>query len=167
MIFEFGSKSKMYLRSLLDKRPDAVARLRGGANHQSIRGTVSFFQSVGGVLVMAEVNGLPAERGACAENIFGFHIHEGGSCTGNSKDPFADAGTHFNPNDCLHPQHAGDLPPLFGNNGYAFTVFLTDRFSVDDVIGRVLIIHSRPDDFTTQPAGNSGEKIACGMIRKN
>jgi len=63
-----------------------------------------------------------------------------------------------------HPHHAGDLPPLFGNNGYALSMFLTTRFSVSEIIGRTVILHSAPDDFTSQPAGNSGVKIACGVI---
>lgn len=42
--------------------------------------------------------------------------------------------------------------------------FLTNKFTLQDVIGKVVIIHSMPDDFTTQPSGNSGEKIACGKI---
>ena len=68
---------------------------------------------------------------------------------------------------CEHPNHAGDLPPLFGNNGFALSLFLTNRFTVDEVIGRTIIIHDHPDDFTTQPSGNSGTKIACGVIRRN
>lgn len=80
-------------------------------------------------------------------------------------DPFADAMPHYDPNGCEHPHHAGDLPPLFENNGFALSLVLTDRFSVDEVIGRTVIVHADPDDFTTQPSGNSGEKIACGVIR--
>ena len=75
------------------------------------------------------------------------------------------SGAHYNPGACEHPHHAGDLPPLFGCNGYAMSVFLTDRFLVDDVIGKTLIIHDRPDDFKTQPAGDAGEKMACGVIQ--
>lgn len=78
--------------------------------------------------------------------------------------PFANALTHFNPYDRPHPYHSGDLPPLFSSGGYAVSVFLTDRFSVNEVLGRAVIVHSSPDDFTTQPSGNSGEKIACGII---
>ena len=74
--------------------------------------------------------------------------------------------SHYNPKDCEHPYHAGDLPSLFGNNGLAAAAFLTDRFFVDDVIGKVVIIHDHPDDFTTQPSGSSGTKIACGVIQR-
>lgn len=81
-------------------------------------------------------------------------------------DPFADAMSHYNPNGCGHPNHAGDLPLLFGNNGFALSLFLTNRFYIDEVIGRTVILHDHPDDFTTQPAGNSGTKIACGVIRR-
>jgi len=58
------------------------------------------------------------------------------------------------------------LIPLFSNSGYAWSSFLTNRFTVDQIIGRTVIIHSDPDDFTTQPSGNSGKKIACGEIIK-
>ncbi len=54
---------------------------------------------------------------SCGQRIFGFHIHEGTRCSGTSVDHFADAGSHYNPSNCPHPMHAGDLPPLFVNNG--------------------------------------------------
>ena len=56
------------------------------------------------------------------------------------------------------------MPPLFENNGYAYLSFFTNRFEVKDVIGKVVIIHDMPDDFNTNPSGNSGTKIACGKI---
>ena len=59
------------------------------------------------------------------------------------------------------------MPPLFSNKGYAFMIFLTDRFKVDEIIGKTVIIHSMPDDFKTQPSGDSGMKIACGVIEKD
>ena len=98
-------------------------------------------------------------------NLLNMHIHEGGSCTGNASDPLADAGMHYNPNKCPHPEHAGDLPSLFTTKGNAFLAVLTDRFSINEIIGKTVIIHSAPDDFGTQPAGNSRSKIACGEIR--
>ena len=66
----------------------------------------------------------------------------------------------------MHPSHAGDLVPLLGNQGYAYLVFYDKRFTIDDIIGRSVIIHRNPDDFATQPSGNSCEKIACGVIRR-
>lgn len=144
--------------------PDAVAILHGSAAYPSLQGLTRLYQTRAGVLVVTEVRGLPAPDDPCQSPVFGFHIHSGGSCSGNEQDPFADALTHDNPHNCPHPHHAGDLPPLFGNHGTAFSAVLTDRFTVREVLGRAVIIHSRPDDFTTQPAGNSGAKIACGIL---
>lgn len=64
-----------------------------------------------------------------------------------------------------HPSHAGDLPPLLGNNGYAWSAFLTKRFTIEEILGKSVVIHAMRDDFTSQPSGNSGEKIGCGVIQ--
>ncbi|MDP4118637.1 MAG: superoxide dismutase family protein [Bacillota bacterium] len=138
------------------------AEIKGGKNYPYIHGTVTFRQETRGVLVTAEINGLP--RKECG--IFAFHIHSGGSCTGNAEDEFADAQGHYNPDNKPHPCHAGDLPPLFSNNGYAYMQVLTDRFSVGEIVGKTIIIHSGTDDFKTQPSGDSGNKIACGVIER-
>ena len=110
----------------------------------------------------AEVNGLPKTH----TGIYAVHIHDGASCTGNAEDPFAASGQHFNPANRPHPLHVGDLLPLFGNDGFAVYSFYTDRFLPGDVVGHTVIIHSDPDDFRSQPSGNSGGKIACGVIEK-
>lgn len=148
----------------LQEKSDAVAEIRGSKDFPLIRGCAKFYRTKCGVLVMIEVSGLPKHNQDCSSPIFALHIHSGSECKGNDEDPFADAMTHYNPHDCPHPYHAGDLPPLFGNNGYAFSVFLTDRFAIKEIIGRTVIIHTNPDDFTTQPSGNSGTKIACGVV---
>lgn len=96
-----------------------------------------------------------------------FIYMNGTSCTGNAEDEFANAKTHLNPTNCPHPFHIGDLPPLIENNGYAYMSILINKFKVQDIIGKVLIVHDMPDDFTTQPSGNSGNKIACGKIEKS
>lgn len=153
------------LRALLRKKPNAYALINGGSEYPRIQGTVRFYSTHSGVIVAAEINGLPAPEAKCASPIFGFHIHGGNSCSGTEADEFANAGTHYNPNECPHPFHAGDLPPIFGNDGYALMLFLTNRFTVDEIIGKTIIIHSSPDDFTTQPSGNAGTKIACGEIK--
>ena len=141
----------------------AKATIRGSDDYPGICGEVTFKQTQKGVMVTAEIRGLPCENDG-GFNIFAFHIHSGVCCIGDAMDPFADADGHYNPTGEPHPYHAGDLPPLFGNNGYAYMSVLTDRFSVSEVIGKGVIVHSRPDDFTTQPAGNAGTKIACGKI---
>jgi len=148
----------------LRNRPNAVAQMHGSQAYPEIQGTVSFYETRIGVLVVADISGLPKGQNGCEVNVFGMHIHEGNNCTGNEKDAFADAKGHFNPDGCPHPQHAGDLPPLFGNSGFAWSAVLSDRFQLIDVLGRAVVIHRNPDDFVTQPSGNSGEKIACGII---
>ena len=146
--------------------PDAAAELTGSERYPAIRGTAVFYQTTAGVLVTVWAAGLPQGENDCSAPIFALHIHSGEACEGDRKDPFRAAMSHYNPGDCPHPDHAGDLAPLFGNQGQAFSVLLTDRFSVEEVIGRAVILHRDPDDFTTQPAGNAGEKIACGLSRE-
>lgn len=138
--------------------PDAVACVRGGKDGPPLRGKVTFFQKKDGILVVASLEGLPrTDRG-----FFGFHIHEGDAC---SDDGFSSTGGHYNPSGRPHPCHAGDLPPLLACGGRAYLSVMTDRFSLADLIGRTVVIHDSPDDFTTQPAGNAGTKIGCGVIR--
>lgn len=150
--------------SVLRRMPDAVADVRGSEEYPCITGRVRLYQTNYGVIVYSEIKGLPDAENT--HQIFGFHIHEGSACEGDRMDPFADALSHYNPDRQNHPYHAGDLPPLFGNQGYALSLVLTERFCLREVIGRVLIIHDHPDDFMTQPSGNAGTKIACGVIRK-
>ena len=157
--------SACQLSSLFKQQPAAYAKIRGSSSYPSISGLANFYQTGEGVVLVAEVKGLPVNHNPCAPSVFGFHIHEGSDCSGNTADPFSDANGHYNPQNCPHPSHAGDLPPLLGNNGYALMSVFTSRFSVDEIIGRTIVVHAGPDDFTTQPSGNSGEKIACGKIR--
>lgn len=163
---QWSNNSLRFGQILSRRKPDAAAVVKGSPKYAQVHGTVKFYQLREGVLVAAEVMGLPRQSGPCPGEVFGFHIHEGNACTGDARHPFSATGNHFNPGSCPHPQHAGDLPPLFGNNGYAWAALLTDRFTVDAIAGRTVVIHRRPDDFTTQPAGNSGEKIACGAVKK-
>ena len=142
----------------------AFADIKGNNEYPDIMGTVVFKKKSNGVLITAEIFNLPYEVGICRNRFFGFHIHEGESCTGNTRDQFANAGMHFNPDKCPHPKHAGDLPPLLECNGYAYFSVLTNRFSINEIIGKTIIIHDKPDNFMTQPSGNAGNKIACGKI---
>ncbi len=139
--------------------PKAIAQIRGGTQAPFLWGSVTFYQKSNGVLVVAKLEGLPKND----SGFYGFHIHEGSSCGGNN---FEESGSHYNPNETTHPHHAGDLPPLMRCRNGAFLAVLTDRFTVSEVIGRTVIVHNMPDDFYTQPSGNAGEKIACGVIKR-
>lgn len=163
MLFTMNGLSN-FLRCI-KTRPQAAAEITGNRDYPDIRGRVLFFSTRGGVLIRAEITGLPKGQGKCDSPIFAFHIHDGGSCTGNADDAFANAGAHFNPQGCAHPYHAGDLPALFSADGNAVLETLTDRFELSQIIGRSVIIHREPDDYTTQPSGNSGQKIACGTVK--
>ena len=138
--------------------PRAFARIRGGREWPMICGTVTFTQRCDGVLVEAALSGLPRTE----SGFFAFHIHEGGDCGG---EDFSDTKGQFNPRNREHPCHAGDLPPLLSCGGRAELTVLTNRFSICDILGKTVVIHAEPDDFHTQPSGNAGAKIACGVIR--
>lgn len=166
MVFFMPQNNFPYFISSLLLEPQAQAALDGSPKFPRIRGKVSFFETSAGAIVAAEVTGLPEYTDPCESSFLGFHIHQGSSCTGNTTDPFANAQAHLNPLNCMHPHHAGDLPPLQNNNGYAFSITLTNRFTIDEIIGSTVIIHDKPDDFRTQPAGDSGERIACGVITR-
>ena len=153
------------ISEILGTSPGAVALLSGSEKYPDLRGLIGFYPTDRGVLTVARFVALPKSE-ACASRFFALHIHGGGECKGNSIDPFAAAGTHFDPHACPHPYHAGDLPPVMESMGGALSVFLTDRFTLDEIIGKSVILHDRPDDFTTQPAGNAGEKIACVVIQR-
>lgn len=144
----------------------AKAYIKGGKKYPKIDGVVTFRETKNGVLITAKVTGLPQSNDHCTGRFFGFHIHEGTSCTGTLNDEFANAKSHLNTTNCPHPFHVGDLPPLIENNGYAYMHVLVNKFKIKDILGKLVIIHDLPDDFTSQPSGNSGTKIACGKIAK-
>lgn len=130
-----------------------------------VSGSVHFTPQGDKLLVEARVAGLtPGEHG--------FHIHEAGDC---SAADASSAKGHFNPTAKAHghhggsERHAGDLPNLVadaaGNAVYRAEVSgLVLDGSPLGIIGRSLVIHADPDDYKSQPAGNSGKRIACGVI---
>lgn len=136
-------------------RPCAIACMQ---SDNSLCGTVKLIPHRDGTLVVADINGLPDTE----TNFFALHIHEGKDCCGSG---FPNTGGHYNPCATAHPRHAGDLPPLLNCGGKAYMAVFTNRFHVKDVIGRTVVIHGHPDDFKTQPSGDAGSKIACGVIR--
>lgn len=119
------------------------------------------------VRVMAQVKGLaPGSE-------HGFHVHENGNCS--SPDAMS-AGGHYNPTGHQHGKsgpesHVGDLPSLMADAaGTAFLVWETKDLSIgtgkpSDIKGRAVVVHKDKDDFTTQPTGNSGARLGCGVIQ--
>lgn len=148
----------------------AIANIRGGPINPKINGVVFIKDVPWGSLVYTNIKGLPPYQPAKGDvdpiGPFGFHIHEFGNCNiGDDDDPFKEAGGHWNPTDQPHGNHAGDFPVLFSNNGRAMMEFFTNKFKVSDVIGKSIIIHENPDDYRTQPTGNAGRRLACGVIK--
>jgi len=148
---------------------NAMARISGGPLAPEIRGVVYFMDVPGGTEGYVNVEGLPPYRpasdGKQPVGPHGFHIHEFGNCQeGSQEEPFKQAGEHWNPTNQPHGNHAGDFPVLFSNNGRAVMSFFTNKFKPMDVVGKAVIIHENPDDYRTQPSGNAGKRLACGVI---
>ena len=145
---------------------------RANAALQPTKGNKAFgeatFEQVGDkVRIIVFTQNLPPERE------LGFHIHEAGDCS--SGDGMSAKG-HFNPHGKPHgnPQsgerHAGDLPSLkVEKNGRAKLDVTVDGISIGsgpgNIVGRGLIIHAQADDYKTQPTGNAGARLACGVIK--
>lgn len=78
--------------------------------------------------------------------------------------PNAYALANGSPNNQPHPYHLGDFPPITSCDGYSWMYVYIQQLQLKDVIGRSIVLHGMADDFTTQPSGNSGDKIACGVV---
>ncbi len=147
-----------------NERPALIADIRGGASNPGVRGLIHIYWLPGAILLQSEFEGLPASR------VFGFHVHNGIIC---GAEPFTEAGAHFdNCGDGLwcgqHPYHAGDMPPIFSDsNGHVAGQVYLDKATVAEYSGKPIVLHTMPDDFSTQPAGNSGARIACGILAEN
>lgn len=144
-------------------------------------GTATFITGDTGVSVTIDVDGLPPGE-------HGIHIHETGICDPTGDEPFSSAGGHFNPTGSMHgapllatpgatpiegEEHAGDLANIEVNEqGSGMKTFETDLISLDpnqpdslnDMDGSAIVIHADPDDLVTDPSGDSGARIACGVI---
>ena len=145
----------------------ATAQLQSTVGNPTT-GNVSFIQTGNKVRVTGEVSGLKPN----AEH--GFHVHDKGDCS--SGDGMSTGG-HFNPTGAPHGNHGmgihhiGDLPSLKADaSGVAKFSFESSTIAVgsgtSDIVGRGLIVHRDPDDYKTQPTGNSGPRLACAVIAK-
>jgi superoxide dismutase, Cu-Zn family len=141
----------------------AIAKLASTAN-QTARGEVTFTAEATGVRVVGSFSGLTFGE-------HGFHVHEKGDC---SAPDASSAGGHFNPSTKPHAareageRHVGDLGNLKADPyGLARVDFVDTKLSLsgpNSIIGKAVIVHEKADDFTTQPTGNAGGRVACGVI---
>ena len=146
---------------------EAKATLKPTAGNGTF-GTVTFTQRGDRVLVAAQVSNL-------TPGPHGFHIHEKGDCS--SADGMS-AGGHFNPTSKPHgdprggDHHVGDMPMIVAD-GTGNAILSTELTGMtigggpNDIVGRAVIVHKDPDDFKTQPTGNSGARVACGVIARS
>ena len=146
------------LNELRQIMPFASAQINGGAKYPRITGVVNFIKMANGILVVTNLENLPRTQ----TNIFAMHIHGGEECNGD----FSSAKDHLNLNNNNHPNHTGDLMPVFSNSGNAWSAVLYNKFTFADIVGKAIIIHEKPDDFKTQPGGDAGGRIACGLIKR-
>lgn len=136
---------------------EANVEARSGS---SVAGTVTFAPAADKVRVEVHLSGL-------TPGAHGFHVHEAGDC---SAADASSAKGHFNPAAKPHGEHAGDMMNLIADaSGNANTDFELAQFSLSEgengIIGRSVVVHADPDDYKSQPAGNSGKRVACGTIR--
>jgi superoxide dismutase, Cu-Zn family len=139
-----------------------------GASGTSVSGELALTSDTSGVTVAGELNGLEPNT------VHGFHVHENGDC---SAPDATSAGEHFNPDNSVHgaptsmPRHLGDMPNLQADAQGHATVSATIGGATlrdggaHDLMGKALIVHAKRDDYMTQPSGDSGDRIACGVIR--
>jgi Cu-Zn family superoxide dismutase len=139
-----------------------------GAPGSGISGTVEVTEQTGGVKVIVHATGVEVP------GLLGIHLHEVGVCT---PPDFESAGEHFNPGGAAHacpptsPHHAGDLGNIeIGSGGEGHLDFETDLLTVvegsSSVVGRAIVLHDGKDDCATQPSGDSGNRLACGVFER-
>lgn len=144
-------------------KPIAIAYVQATEGNTA-NGSVNFFNDKENTLrIVAKIKGL-------TPGLHGFHVHENGDCS----DPKGmSAGPHFDPDHQPHghyqhgPHHAGDLPNLKANQkGYATLIYRIKGTNLADsgFLGKSIIIHAGEDDYHSQPAGNSGARVGCGII---
>lgn len=158
-------ESRVLGRVLARLKPDAAAPIRGSEQYPWITGEMLLYDVGYGTLVVTAIQGYPVRSGTCTGEVLGLHIHEGGACSARRRSPLpTPAGIITGIIAPIRSMPVTCRLCLWGTAGPGGAV-LTTRFRVEEVIGRTVIIHSQADDFRTQPAGDSGSRIACGVIR--
>lgn len=146
--------------ALFGSNPAATAKLEARSGSQ-VAGSIGISEIPGGLRLMADVSGL-------TPGAHGFHVHESGDC---SAPDASSAKGHYNPGSKPHGHHAGmnrhmgDMPNLIADGDGKVRVSMDILgLKLADIVGRSIVIHADPDDYQSQPAGNSGKRVACGTI---
>ncbi len=138
------------------------------ASGSQVTGQLNLTVGASGVIVAGELSGLTPNT------VHGFHVHENGDC---SAPDASSAGGHFNPGHVAHggpetpARHLGDIPNVQSDaNGNAVVNATVSGATLrdggaNDLFGKAVVVHARRDDYKTQPSGDSGDRIACGVVR--
>lgn len=155
-----------------EMEPATAMATLAGKSGMDVTGELRLVSTEGGVGVIGAIDGLTEGTE------HGIHVHETGDCSAPDAES---AGGHFNPTGAPHGRpalgtapaaaHLGDMPNVTADDTGQATVNATIAGATlrdagnNDLIGKAVVVHARRDDYTTQPSGDSGERIACGVIR--
>lgn len=135
--------------------PEATAKIKGNENFENIDGMVYFFNYLNGTLIVYNIDNLPFSNAECASNFLGTTINEN-----------AIERKHFSKNNCPHPAHTGDLPNLYSSNGKGLSINYIDKFKVNEIIDKFVILYLYPDNYSISFEELDNPIIATGKIIK-
>jgi superoxide dismutase, Cu-Zn family len=163
LLISFGCASREERETKLSEiSPVKAVSILHSSSNEKLNGTVIFVERNKTLTISTDFSGLKSNA------LLGLHIHEKGICEGPD---YETAGDHFNPQSTIHGgisgtlRHKGDLGNIQTDQmGNAKNVISLEGVTIDEISGKALILHAKKDDLKSQPAGNSGKRIACGLI---